>query len=671
MLEEPVASLPLIGPTNAKKLKRLGIATKADLLYHLPSRYEDLSLKSEIAQVQPGETVTVTATLQTIKNVFAKSGRQIQSAQVSDTTGSLAAIWFNQPFLTKILSTGSQLNLSGKIDLWAGKLAMISPDYEKVIPGRIPIHTARLVPVYPETSGVSSKWLRSRVAYLLADSREKIDDHLSPEILKKEGFLPLRLALEKVHFPSSPEQAEAARTRIAFDELLSLQLASLARKRQWESLKLSHRLALFKPEVERFIKNLPFALTTDQKHSLNEIMADLSTPQPMNRLLEGDVGSGKTVIALIACYIAALNKKKAILMAPTQILAVQHYQTFTSLLKYHKIPVSLLTSSSKLRAANDRIIIGTHSLLFDEKLKKDPELAIIVIDEQHRFGVSQRSHFLADPTRTPHVLTMTATPIPRTVALTLYGDLDFSQINTSPPGRQQVTTWTVPLEKRDAAYRWIENTLKKTSSQGFIICPFIEPSETQLTIKSAKLEYERLKTDIFPKLRLALLHGKMPAGEKESVMEKFKNGDTDILVATPLVEVGIDIPNACIIVIEDADRFGLSQLHQLRGRVGRGEVKSYCLTFTNSSPTPKRLLAFEQTFSGIKLAELDLKLRGPGNPFSTLQHGFPKLKAASFQDVDLIKKAKFYATQIGQHSNPPRSLRDRLLKAKMPHSSPN
>ncbi len=397
----------------------------------------------------------------------------------------------------------------------------------------------------------------------------------------------------------------------------------------------------------------------------------------MNRLLEGDVGSGKTIVAAIAAYVTYLNHKKTVLMAPTQILASQHFQTFSKLLSPEGISIQLVTSASKSnllgdksKTSNSDILIGTHALLHKKNLEENKDIALIVIDEQHRFGVSQRSHFQANKSSIPHILTMTATPIPRTVALTIYGDLELSVINTMPKDREIITTWIVPPEKRKGAYQWMHQSLKTNKSQAFIICPFIETSESNTSIKAATVEYQRLKTGVFPGLKLALLHGKMKADEKDKIMNDFREGKFDILVSTPVVEVGIDNPNATIILIEDAQRFGLAQLHQLRGRVGRGHKKSYCLLFSTSDES-SRLQALEKTHSGLELAELDLKLRGPGDIFGTSQHGFVELKVASFTDANLIQSTKTWAQKVFPDLKNHPSLHKIIENGKIPKVEPN
>lgn len=453
------------------------------------------------------------------------------------------------------------------------------------------------------------------------------------------------------------ENASLARERLAFDELFLMQIAAKKRRAQWQERQLGIQFEVkkYQKQIEDCINSLPFTLTGAQKNAIEKIESDFQKTTPMNRLLQGDVGSGKTIVAAISMYIAYLNGYQSVLMAPTEILAQQHYKTITKLLEPLGINVDIRTGSNKGKggSANGKnkkestpdILIGTHAVLSDKIIFN--KLGLVVIDEQQRFGVEQRST-IRQKGDNPHLLTMTATPIPRTVALTMYGDLDLSYINEMPHGRKEIKTWLVPPEKRNGAYDWIRKQINETHSQVFIVCPFIEPSETMQTVKAVNQEFERLRKDIYPDLKLGLLHGRQKAKEKSETLQKFRNGDFDILVATPVVEVGIDIPNATVIMIEAAERFGLAQLHQLRGRVGRGDKQSYCLLFTDSknAQTSTRLKAMETSHSGAELAELDLKIRGSGDLYGTAQHGIPKLKAATFSDTTLIQKAKSAADEI-------------------------
>ena len=642
----PVSEVYMIGPTYARRLKKLGIETVGDLLYYFPFRYIDYSLISPIKLAQPGETITIKGKIISLKNEYTSKGKKIQKGRVADSSGTIEVIWFNQPFLVKVLKPQTIVSLSGKVDFWLKKPALISPEYE-MIKSQSQIHTGRLVPVYHETYGISSKWLRSRIAFLLKNLIPQIEEFLPSEILNKYDLLDLRNSLVQIHFPKDKKYAELSRKRFAFEELFLLQLSALERKKKWQEKQLAKKFLIEEKKVSEFIHSLPFELTNAQKREIKAILADLSKDKPMNRLLQGDVGSGKTVVAAVAIFVAYLNRVQSALMAPTEILAHQHFQTLSQLLAPFGLKITLLTGKQKEIKADFDLIVGTHALIYQKA--KFEKLGLVIIDEQHRFGVEQRGK-LIEKGGAPHVLTMTATPIPRTIALTLYGDLDLSVLDEMPPGRKVVKTWVVPPQKRQAAYEWIKKQIKETRSQAFIICPLIEESksETLQTVRAATSEFERLKKEVFPDLRLGLLHGRMKSKQKTEVLSQFKNGELDILVATPVVEVGIDIPTATIMMIEGAERFGLAQLHQLRGRVGRSDRLSYCLLFTEhyGETTLKRLKALEKINIGMKLAELDLEMRGPGEIYGTRQHGFLELKVASFSDLPLIEQTKKAAEEI-------------------------
>jgi len=662
----------MVGPTYAQRLEKLGIKTLEDFLYHFPFRYLDYSLISPISRVQPGETVTIKGNVVSVKNEYTRHGRKIQKAQVTDGTGQLEIIWFNQPFLIRILKIGKIYRFSGKIDWFGRQKVMMSPDYESISRD---VHTGRLVPIYHETAALSSKWLRAKIDWVIKNLKESIFDFLPEQIRKKENLIEINQALKEIHFPQDLKEVEVSRKRFAFEELFLLQLEVLKRKQNWQKEKLAFKFTVDQEKIMKFLQNLPFELTGAQKKVCREILTDLGQEKPMNRLLEGDVGSGKTVVAALAIYTAWLNSTQSALMAPTEILAQQHYQTLNQLLTPLGMKVILLTGSSKLKDENFDVIIGTHALIY--KRAEFKKLGLIIIDEQHRFGVEQRGELIKKANLpagiSPHLLTMTATPIPRTIALTLYGDLSLSVLDEMPAGRQKIKTWVVPSQKRQSAYEWIRKRIKDTDERAFIICPLIEESETLQSVKAAKGEFENLSKRIFPDLRLGLLHGKMKSREKESAMTKFRQGELDILISTPVVEVGIDIPQATIMLIEGAERFGLSQLHQLRGRVGRSNKESYCLLFTDNpgGKTLQRLKALERINVGMKLAELDLTLRGPGEIYGTAQHGFFDLKVASFADLELIERTRKAAEEILPRLAQYPLLQARLKKDKMESVQPN
>lgn len=640
----PVTSFKMIGPVYAAKLKKLGVETISDLLYHIPFRYEDFSIVSKISLLQAGEKVTVAGTVSSIKNIYTKHGKKIQKGVIADETGEIEVIWYNQPFLTNILCPNTRMTIAGEVKWFGNKLVFESPDYEMIKPDNILIHTGRLVSVYPETAGISSKWLRSRIASILYKFSPDIKEFLPNNIIHDFQLMGEKEAVYKVHFPQNHKEAIEAKKRLSFDELVILELAAHIRRKNWEVKKVGRKFLIsqYFPKIKEFINSLPFKLTKTQEKSVEEILADLEKDIPMNRLLEGDVGCGKTVVATIAMYATSLNGYQAVLMAPTEILANQHFQTIEKLLTPYSLKTGLLTGAKKLKNGdNVDVIVGTHALISDKNAIKN--LGLVIIDEQQRFGVEQRAK-LKNKGDNPHLLSVTATPIPRTIALTLYADLDLSVIDEMPKGRIKVKTWVVPPYKRQAAYDWIHQQIinSKHQQQVFIVCPLIEESETLATVKAAKAEYQKLQTEIFPDLRLGLLHGRLKEKEKNIILGEFKNNKIDILVTTPVVEVGIDISSATIMMIEAADRFGLSQLHQLRGRVGRGTYQSYCLLFTESTnpKTIERLKFLEYEYSGPKLAEFDLKLRGPGEIYGTKQHGAFGLKIASLSDLSLIEESK-------------------------------
>lgn len=665
----------------ANKLERLGIQKLEDLLYHIPARYENFGIVSQIAQIQQGEVVTIQGQVQEAKNEYTRRRFVLQKVTVTDGTASLQLIWFNQPYIVRTLPVGSFISAAGKVDKSRSKLVLKVQNYEILGNDRAPVHTGRLVPVYPETQGLTSKFLRNRIQEILKSNLSEIEDFLPEHITKHHNLLPLKEALEKIHFPKNLEDSDQAYKRLSFDELFLAQLSARVKRAEWEKKVVTHQFKIdpFQKKIDKLITSLPFELTNAQKKAVKEIFSDLSAKRPMNRLLQGDVGSGKTVVAAIAMYLAYLNGFQSALMAPTEILATQHYATINKLLSPFGVRVGLVTSSqylvssisydkkkqnTKYEIQNTDILIGTHALI--QKDITFHQLGLVVIDEQQRFGVEQRS-VLRKKGVNPHFLTMTATPIPRTIFLTMYGDLEISFLGEMPKGRQIIKTWLVPEEKRNAGYEWIKkqitgNTLpiekvtnKKTihhttstQNQVFIVCPFIEESENMTTVKAAVKEFERLQQSVFKEFKLGLLHGKLKSKEKDEILKKFATGELDILVATPVVEVGIDIPNATVIVIEAAERFGLAQLHQLRGRVGRADKQSYCLLFTESTSykTRQRLKSLERTHIGAELAEIDLQLRGPGEMYGTLQHGARSFKIASFTNTELIALSQQEAEKI-------------------------
>ncbi|MSU75380.1 MAG: ATP-dependent DNA helicase RecG [Candidatus Magasanikbacteria bacterium] len=789
----PVSKLTKVGKTTATRLKRLGIITAGDLLRYFPFRYEDFRRIVPIKDLREGESVTVAGSLELIANRRSFRNRKIVTeALVSDATGSLRVVWFNQPFLTKNLHPGDRAYLSGTVknDMLGAQL--VSPAYEKAktspsVPlpsGEGTVHTARLVPLYPLTGGLTQKQVRFLVQQILPLAKA-IPEWLPSEVLETNDLVPLSDAIRGIHFPEDEADLKKSTERLKFDELFLIQLQAEL-NRQDRLSQQAPTLVFKETEIKSFVARLPFTLTKTQKIAAWEILQNIATPTPMNRLLSGDVGSGKTVVAAMALYNAVLNGYQGVLMAPTEILAAQHYASLTKLFAWLPVTVGLLTANQaatviptesarvevsrcldrqsldprvatvkgfldsasaslemtsvknkkaglvkNINSGSLQIVIGTHALLSENVQFKN--LGLVIVDEQHRFGVEQRKQIkektlkaASDPSPSPlprgeenvspsphgrgqgegskraaHFLSMTATPIPRSLALMIYGDLDISIINELPPGRKKIITRLVEPAKREKAYEFIRAQVKE-GRQVFVVCPLIESNgETKSPLeggiaggvsllrvrspqpigdatvlhphypprggiakspddkKSVLSEYEKLSKTIFSDLKVGFLHGKLKPSEKDETMEKFKKGEIDILVSTSVIEVGVDIPNASVMMIEGADRFGLAQLHQFRGRVGRSSHQSYCLLFTDSdsSRVNERLKYFEMHHDGFKLAEKDLEMRGPGEVYGaafapgygeprTEQSGMQQLRLAKLTDRDIIKKAREAARDL-------------------------
>lgn len=653
-LNSPISSLNNVGPAIAKKLKKINLNTINDLLYHIPFRHEDFRGGMPIKDLQDGLTVSVAAKVELIgsKRSF-KTRKMVTEALVSDSSGSLRIVWFNQPYVTKIIEIGSDWQFSGtvKSDMLGPQL--VNPTFEKK--AATISSGAKFIPVYSVTAGLSQKLLRFLVEQAI-EQVKKISDWLPEEILEEYDLLPLSAALNAVHFPQDKHDMENGFKRLKFDELFLIQLRAEI-SRRGRALQKAPVLDFKEKEIKEFVDKLPFALTKPQKLSAWEILKDLSRPSPMNRLLSGDVGSGKTVVAAMALYNTALNGLQSVLLAPTEILAKQHFDNITRLLSRLDIPICLYTRSQfaknsleenieskklkkeiveNLKEGKIALAIGTHALLSEQiEFKK---LGLAIVDEQHRFGVEQRND-IKQKGKGVHFLSLTATPIPRSLALTLYGDLDLSVIDELPIGRKPIMSRLVEVYNRQKAYDFIRAQIKH-GRQAFVVCPLIENDSGDK--KSVLAEYEKLSKKIFPDLKVDFLHGKLKSAEKESAMKRFKNHETDILVATSVIEVGIDIPNASVMMIEGAERFGLAQLHQFRGRVGRSVHQSYCFLFTDSTSekTLDRLKFFEGNLSGFKLAQKDLEDRGPGEVYGTAQSGVAGLQLAKLTDFAIVKMAR-------------------------------
>lgn len=707
--ETPLSNIHGIAPRFLAKLKRLKIETVRDLLYHFPSRYEDYSHVYRIGELQPNQDATIQGEIQDVSG--RKTWRRtyyVTEAIIADGEDSIRAVWWNQPYLRNTLKPGARVNLSGKVSVdESGDLYFSNPAFEltreherhdpwATVRRASPIHTARIVPIYPETAGLTSKGIRFLIRPLV--EAVEAEEFLPQEILEREGVPPLPIALRHIHFPDELSDALAAKQRFAFEDLFLLELMNI---RERARLKKERAPAITLSEKRRaeLINTLPFTLTETQIQALNEILGDLARPHPMNRLLQGDVGSGKTVVAAIAGRAAAEAGYQATFMAPTEILARQHYETFKKFFPDFQSGVALLTGNearlffgdglersakktelqSAIRAGTVAITIGTHALI--QKGVGFPRLAFVVVDEQHRFGVEQRAKLVSSssplrvspgrrPSLTlrkddeltfpiPHFLSMSATPIPRTLALTLFGNLTVSQITELPKDRKEIVTKVVAPENRLKAYAFIKVFVKK-GRQAFVICPRISPTNIEtgealdpavlarLEMKNVTEEYEKLSKKIFPDLRLAMLHGKLKAREKADIMRRFAGGEIHVLVSTSVVEVGVDVPNASIMMVESAERFGLAQLYQFRGRVGRGIHQSFCFLFTESpsQATKKRLEAVAQAKNGFELAEEDLKLRGPGEFLGTVQTGMPDIAMKALQHPTLVPKARLAAEAL-------------------------
>jgi ATP-dependent DNA helicase RecG len=647
-----------IGEKQAELLAKLGLNTIEDMLYYFPHRYDDYSELKPIRDLTYGDEVTILAWVKSVKTFQVRKGRKITQAIVSDSTGSLQLMWFNQEYQMRYLQKDMFLAISGKIDQYMGRLVMHHPDYEQV--NQEQINTQRIVPVYGLTARLSQRWLRRSIHNVVTYWAPKIPDYITEYIHEDADLMDLSTALMEIHFPENKSNLKNARFRLAFDEIFLLQLGVLRQKYDWANL----AGRSFEVPDEWLVARagyLPFELTHAQYQSLADIRKDLASGHPMNRLLQGDVGSGKTVVAALGMSVVLKNGSQGAFMAPTSILAEQHYASLKRLLASPEDEESLLkeeeirlligdtTASDRteilagLADGSIKLVIGTHALIEDPVIFKD--LQIVIVDEQHRFGVAQRAA-LREKGENPHLLVMTATPIPRSLALTIYGDLDISVMDEMPAGRQPIGTHIIyPLE-RERVYTLIRSQVKE-GHQAFIIYPLVEQGDNDENMAAVE-ERERLQKEVFPNLKVGLLHGRLRPEEKETVMRKFRDMEYQVLVSTSVVEVGVDIPNATVMVIEGANRFGLAQLHQFRGRVGRGSAQSYCLLIpeTSDAAENERLLAMENTNDGFVLAEHDLNQRGPGEFLGTRQSGYTSLRLANLTDVHLIEKARHYAQQV-------------------------
>lgn len=705
MLASQIDEVSSIGKANAQAFRRLGVRTIEDLLYHFPHRYDDYSRQKQIGDLEIGAMETVIAAVTDIRSFGTRNGRGGVELRVGDETGDLKVTFFGQPWLTKQLSVGTRIVLSGKVETYMGQRQMNTPKWEPHTEDEL-VHTGRLVPVHPLTKGLIDRNARRIIKQIVDGMAPQIGEYLPESVRTRAGLVALPEAIRQIHFPDSSEQLERARTRLAFDEFLFIQLGVLQRKVLFQGER-GYAIPFDQATHEDLLGKLPFALTGAQVRALEEIFADMARPVPMARLLQGDVGSGKTVVAAAAALQAIANGYQAAIMAPTEILAEQHYKGLKKMLGGVRVPrgktvdgglrtveeeaipstvhpplsgetamsldeikrilgmlpeddldgagvrVALLTGSlgakerrrvlEAIENGDVDLVIGTHALITESV--RYAQLGLAVIDEQHRFGVEQRQR-LKDKGFNPHLLVMTATPIPRTLTLTIFGDLDAAVLDELPPGRQEIRTKWVTSVERDKAYKHMRRELGK-GRQAYVVCPLVDESE-KVDLPSAEEMYVKLGSEIFPDLRVCLIHGKLLPREKDAVMIAFRNHEYDIMVATAVIEVGIDVPNATIMMIEGAERFGLAQLHQFRGRVGRGVHQSFCVLVSDreNEVTKQRLEAMETTTDGFKLAEIDLQLRGPGEFFGTRQSGTPDLKMAKLGDTRLLHAANREAQAI-------------------------
>ena len=699
LLRSPVTSIPGVGVTQAERLKRLGVETINDLLFNFPREHLDYSRLDKIGDLPFGEVRTILGLIWEVENQRTGGGKIRTIARINDETGAIRATWFNQSYLKKQLAPGSYIVATGTKLRFGNHVEFAVRSHELPEQGDL-VNTGRLVPVYRLTDGLSSKVMRRFTKWAVDYCASLVPEHLPATLRSRAELLPLSRSIAELHYPADSHWLQRARRRLAFDELFLIQLGMLTRRANRrdgppapalpapESLifvdgspdspsgtpesPVSLGQGLWPLTAQCFEEALPFRFTSAQRRAIGEILADLRSPVPMTRLLQGDVGSGKTVVAAAALLVAAANGYQGALLAPTEILAEQHYRSLVGLMSPFGVRVALVTGRQRAKerqAAHDAlasgetaVAVGTHALIQEGVSFKRMGLAIV--DEQHRFGVEQRDA-LRDKGYNPHMLVMTATPIPRTLALTLYGDLDISVLDELPPGRQPVITrWRIGGQVQEA-YRMVSAEVD-AGRQAYIICPLVEESEA-LEAKSAVAEYERLKKSVFPDLRLGLVHGQLRPSEKESAMRAFQSGAIDVLVATAVVEVGVDVPNATVMLIEDADRFGLSQLHQFRGRVGRGQHQSYCYLLSKEASTAasERLSLLEQTSDGFRLAEEDLRLRGAGDFFGTRQSGLPELRVADLGDLELLAEARSQAEWLWEQDPYLRDLEHAALRERI------
>lgn len=648
LIKENVQYVKGIGPKRAAKLNRLGIYTVKDLLYYFPRQFEDRSTIKKIIQLEDEEKATIKAVITNIESYSPKKGMVLTRVDVKDDTGFAKLVFFNREYIKNTFRAGDGILVFGKVKRSGNFVELTSCEIE--YRSKDPKTTGKVMPVYPLSYGITNRDISGMIRNVF-DSREiAIPEYMPKHLIEKYRLCSIDYAIKNIHFPKDKAALKVALYRLIFEELLILQLGLF----MFKGGKGDEKGIVFEnsEKVEEVLKRLPFKLTAAQTRALNEINADMCSDIVMSRLVQGDVGSGKTVVAMIALANCVFNGYQGAMMAPTEILAQQHFESFSEILEPMGIKIALLTGSVskknkekmlyEIASGETDIVIGTHALIEDNV--EFSNIGLVITDEQHRFGVRQRGR-LSSKGKNPDMMVMTATPIPRTLALILYGDLYISVIDELPPGRQKIETMAVEKKKRDKVYSTLVRKEVDKGRQVYIVCPLVEESET-LDLKSATETVEELKHEYFPDLRLGLLHGKMRPSEKDEIMNAFKNKEIDILVSTTVIEVGVNVPNATLMIIENAERFGLAQLHQLRGRVGRGKHKSYCVLIygSKSDVCAKRMEIMEDTNDGFKISEKDLEIRGPGEFFGTMQHGVPQLKVANlFKHMKILKTVQHEA----------------------------
>ena len=651
-LDSPVTAIKSIGPEKSRKLSRLGILTVKDLIEHFPRDYEDRSQVVPISEIKLNEENTFRGRVRGIPEDMRVKNLRIVRARIEDSTGGIVAVWYNQPYMKKAFKEGAEYIFTGKAVRKYNNIEIQSPEFEIVSEGSI-LSGGRIVPVYSSTSGISQKMLRSIIKDTLDYAGNQIHDFIPTSIRKKYKLCDRNYAVSNIHFPESNESFFIARRRLVFEELFMLQTALLKMK---SSVNKGKSGIVFKNIncAKEILNALPFELTDAQKKVMREIVNDIKSGKSMNRLVQGDVGSGKTAVALVTAFIAIRNGYQSALMAPTEVLAGQHYEFISKILDSLGIKTVLLTGSLKkkekekalelIKSGEAKMVIGTHAVI--QENVEFQKLGMVITDEQHRFGVRQRGT-LSEKGENPHVLVMTATPIPRTLALILYGDLDISIIDHLPPGRQKIDTLSVNSSYHERIYSFIRKEVDR-GRQVYIICPMIDEND-KLDVQDVTTYTEKLKNEIFSDYSVECMHGKIKPQKKQEIMEEFAKNNINILVSTTVIEVGINVPNATIMMIENAERFGLAQLHQLRGRVGRGSEKSYCILVCDSKSkvAKERMNMMTKSSDGFEISEMDLKLRGPGEFFGTRQHGLPEMKIANlYKDMNILKEAQKASLEI-------------------------